>query len=203
MKAKFIVSPKLRVGEESGVEQVSTPLLMLTKFSGINLATELRKFVAGAFEGRLAAELAKKGFKGEPGEHLTVQLGDKCTQERVMFVGLGKSGNFNCATVRDTVKTAVNRALAHRSPRLSIPIFPNRNTSSSLGLMPTAHIIKCVAEDVLAHKKGDGVLEIELLCTPQAKRHVDKGLAKQRVSKASVCASAKKPALKKDGCVAK
>jgi hypothetical protein len=58
--------------------------------------------------------------------------------------------------------------------------MPNRLTSSRLGLTPTAYIIKCVAEDVLAQKEGDGVLEVELVCTPHAKRHLEAGLKMQR-----------------------
>jgi len=209
MKAKFIVSARLKAGkEQTRVEEPVTPMLMLAKFSGMNLSDDLKGLVASAEE-RVTDELAKHGFKGEAGEHLTITLGDKSKQKKVLIVGLGKAGRFDCGTVRDTIKLAVNRAVAARCERLTIPIMPNRLTSSSIGLMPTAYIIKCVAEDVLGAKDSEATLEIELLTSAHGKRHVNAGLAKQRRSKApcNVCddgeagaKTAKPAAAKKDAC---
>jgi len=172
---------------------------MLGKFSGTNLSAELQKFLAA--DKRISETMAVRGFTGELGEHCSIALGEKSLQGRVLFVGLGKSGSFDCGTVRSTTKLGVNRALAHRCERLTIPIFPNRLTSGNLGLLPNAYIIKCVAEDVLAGKKGDGTLEIELLCTPHARRHVEAGLAKQRRSTGNVCGEVKtRKQVCTDGC---
>lgn len=188
MKAKFLVSASLGAGKKkSGVERVVTPMLMLAKFSGMNLSADLEGFVASA-EGRIEEELTRSGFKGEAGEHLTISLGAESKQEHVLFVGLGKAGRFDCGTIRDTIKLAVDNAVATGSSRLSIPIMPNRLTSTSIGLMPTAHIIKCVADDVLAAKKGEGTLEIELITSPHGKRHVEAGINKTRkVKPCGVC----------------
>lgn len=204
MKAKFIVSATLKAGKErSDVKEPVTPMLMLAKFSGMNLAADLKGLVASA-EQRITDELAEKSFKGELGEHLTITLGEKSKQKKVLIVGLGKAGRFECGTVRDTIKLAMNRVVASRCERITIPIMPDRLTSTSLGLMPTAHIIKCVAEDVLATKKGDGVIEIELLTTPHGKRHVLAGLNKERRNPkpCGVCGDEdmKKSAGKKDAC---
>jgi hypothetical protein len=205
MKAKFVVSATLKAGKERAkAQEPVTPMLMLAKFSGMNLAADLKGLVASAEE-RVTDELAKHGFKGELGEHLTITLGEKSKQKKVLIVGLGKAGRFECGTVRDTIKLAINRVVAARCDRITIPIMPDRLTSTSLGLMPTAHIIKCVAEDVLASKEGDGVIEIELLTTPHGKRHVNAGLAKERRTKkpCGVCADVDTKPSKSDGKPAK
>lgn len=201
MKAKFIVSATLKAGKgrEQAAEPV-TPMLMLAKFSGVNLAADLKELVASSEE-RVTTELAESGFKADLGEHLTINLGEKSKQKKVLIVGLGKPGSFDCGTVRDTIKVAMSRAVASKSERITIPIMPDRLTSSSLGLMLSAHIIKCVAEDVLETKEGDGVVEVELLTTPHGKRHVNAGLAKERRTKkpCGVCADVevKKPSRSK------
>ncbi len=182
MKAKFLVSATLGAGnKKSGVEQVVTPMLMVAKFSGMNLSADLNGLVEST-DGRIQDELAKNGFRGDQGESLTIDLGADSKQKLVLFVGLGKAGSFDCGTVRDTIKLAVDSAVAAGAERLSIPIMPNRLTSASLGLQPTAHIIKCVADDVLAAKRGDGELEIELVTSPHGKRHVEAGIKKVRRS---------------------
>lgn len=182
MKSKFSVSKQLRAGSELGVEQVETPLLMIAKFAGSTSGLDLTDLVS---QGRYSDETLKnRGFKGNLGEQLTLTLGEDSAPKKVLFVGLGKSGSFNCATIRDIIKVAVNRAVALKADKLSIPIFPNRSTSASLPLRGTAHIIRCVADDVLATKKGDAELEIEIVCTPQAVRHVEAGLDCKRRGKA-------------------
>ncbi len=181
-----------------GIDAISTPMLMLAKFSGMNLPAEVQRFVDS--DARIGETLSRRGFKGELREHVTVQLGDKSKQQRVLFIGLGHSARkFDCGTIRDAIKTAIHRAVAHRVARLSIPIFPNRVTRTSLGYEPTAHIIKCVATDLLAAKKGDGTLEIELICIPQAERHVKSGLARERRKHVSVCDEVRKAPCKA-GC---
>src|SRR5690349_1473119 len=99
MKAKFLVSAALGAGKKkSGVEQVETPMLMLAKFSGMNLSADLEGLVEST-DGLIQDKLAESGFKGVAGEHLTIDLAAGSKQKQVMFIGLGKAGNFNCETV--------------------------------------------------------------------------------------------------------
>ncbi len=183
MKATFIVLSTLRArGERCGVEDVATPMLMVGKFSGMSLSADLEGLNANS-GGRITDELTKSSFKGESGEHVTIALNGECKQQNVLVVGLGKAAQFQCATVRDTIKLAVNRAIDTRCQKLSIPILPGRVSSGSLGLQPFAYIVKCVAEDVLKEKETDGELLIELVTTPQGARHVRAGLAQERKTK--------------------
>ncbi len=173
MKAKFSVSPTLRAGKEHGVESLKTPLLMVAKFQGMDMGDDLRKI---AQMSSVAQTLRDSGFNGDRGEHLTIALGEDGTPERVLFVGMGKAQSFDCGTIREMIRVAVDRAIAQQCERLTIPILPNRLTATQYPLKGTVHIIKNVATNVLAEKEGDTVLHIELVCTPQAQRHVKAGL---------------------------
>lgn len=187
MKAKFTVSSTLKArGERSGVEDITTPMLMVGKFSGMSLSADLEGLNADS-GGRITDELTKSSFRGESGEHVTIALDGECKQKNVLVVGLGRAVNFQCATVRDTITLAINRAIDTRSEKLSIPILPGRVTSASLGLQPFAYIVKCVAEGVLARTKKEGELLIELVTTPQGARHVKAGLAQERRTKKKRC----------------
>ncbi|MBX9691226.1 MAG: hypothetical protein K2Z81_02510, partial [Cyanobacteria bacterium] len=174
MKAKFSVSPTLRAGKEHGVESLRTPLLMVTKFLGMDMGDDLKKI---AQMSTVATSLKDSGFNGDRGEHLTIALGEDGTPERVLFVGMGKAQSFDCGTIRDMIRVAVERAVAQKCERLTIPILPNRLTATQFPLKGSVHIIKTVAVNVLAGKEGDGVLHVELVCTPQAQRHVKAGLS--------------------------
>jgi len=175
MKAKFTISPLLKAGGEPGIERIETPLLMLTKFSGMGMPDDLKPLI-DASEGVIERRLKARGFGGNSGEQVCINLGADCAQDRVLFVGLGKAQSFCCATVREMVTNAVDRAVALKVNRLTIPIIPNRITQGSMKLKGTASLIKRVASRVLESKRGDGTLEIEIACTPQAKRFLESGL---------------------------
>ena len=77
MKATFVVSATLKAGKDRvQAPEPVTPMLMLAKFSGMNLAADLKGLVASSEE-RVSEELSTSGFTGELGEHLTITLGEK------------------------------------------------------------------------------------------------------------------------------
>ncbi len=176
MKAKFIVTTSLGRAPQLGLEKVSTSMLMLTKVAGTTPGDGIRA-VDQSLDGLISKRVGKVGFKGDLGEHLTFSIGANKPQENVLLVGLGRASKFDTKALCQVVGLAVDQALAKKAPRLSIPILPNRLTD--LNLQGTAHIIKALVERKLAKVKGsqDAELEIELVCTPQAKRHIEAGLA--------------------------
>ncbi|MBZ0184648.1 MAG: hypothetical protein K8F91_00250, partial [Candidatus Obscuribacterales bacterium] len=105
MKAKFTISPQLKAGGEPGIEKIETPLLMLTKFSGMAMPDDLKPLIE-ASDGVIERRLKARDFGGNPGEQVCINLGDESPQERVLFVGLGKAQGFCCATVREMVTNA-------------------------------------------------------------------------------------------------
>lgn len=174
MKAKFIVTTSLKQAPALGLEKVSTPMLMLTKVAGTAPGDGIRA-VDKSLDGLISKRIGKVGFKGDLGEYLNFSIGASEPQENVLLVGLGRAAKFDTKALCQVVGIAVDQALAKKAPRLSIPILPNRLTD--LNLQGTAHIIKAMVERKLANVKGDSELEIELVCTPQAKRHIEAGLA--------------------------
>ena len=185
MKAKFIVSPTIK-SSDGGVERVRTDMLMLTKIEGMGLGAGPRA-VDELMQGEISARIAEKDFRGALGRTLVIKAGDPYPAENVLMIGLGRAASFDpCALVK-VVETAVGKALARKCSRLTVPIVANRMTALNINLRGTAHIIRLVAERKLAEVDEDGTLEIEILCTSQAKRHIDEGLAIPCRSKEVVC----------------
>lgn len=182
MKAKFIVTSSLGYAPAHGLENISTPMLMLTKVAGTAPGDGVRA-VDKSLDGLISKRIGKVGFKGDLGEHLAFSVGGSKPQENVLLVGLGRAAKFDTKALCQVVGLALDQALAKKAPRLSIPILPNRLTD--LNLQGTAHIIKAAVERKLAKVSGDKELEIELLCTPQAKRHIEAGLATSHAKKGS------------------
>ena len=178
MKPKFTVSGTLAINDGAGIETIETPMLLVTKFAGMKISRDYDG-LEETTEGALGKALKKDSFTGELGEHVVTKLGKGYAQERLLIIGLGRAQQFACAGVRELVKTAVNAAVRRRVSKISIPFVPNRTTSGNLTLSSTAHILRSVAIEVLEAKKSDGVLEIELVCSSQAKRHIEAGLRKQ------------------------
>lgn len=179
MKAKFSVSGTLTAKDGFGIERIETPMLLVTKFAGMNLSRDYADLEAATGDA-LKRALHKNSFTGELGEYASVKTPDGCLPDRILLVGLGRAQQFSCAGVRELVKTAINAAVRRKVSRISIPVVPNRTTRGNLTLSSTAYIMKSVASDVLEKKKGDGEFEIELVCSAQAKRHLQAGLRRQR-----------------------
>jgi len=182
MKAKFIVTASLRHAPAHGLEKIKTSMLMLTKVAGTAPGDGVRA-VDKSLDGLISKRIGKVGFKGDLGEHLTFSVGDSDLLENVLLVGLGRAAKFDTKALCQVVGLALDQTLAKKAPRLSIPILPNRLTD--LNLQGTAHIIKAAVERKLAKVSGDREFEIELLCTPQAKRHIEAGLATSHAKKGS------------------
>ncbi|HEY9712748.1 MAG TPA: M17 family peptidase N-terminal domain-containing protein [Chroococcales cyanobacterium] len=176
MKAKFIVSPTIK-SADGGIESVRTDMLVLTKIQGIALGPG-PSAVDQALDGAISARVEQNSFKGELGENLVLSVSDQSHPQRhVLLVGLGPSSSFDHCALVEVIDVAVAKAVARKCNRLSIPVVANRMTQLNLNLRGTAHIVRTVAERRLAAIDGDGTLEIELICTSQAKRHLEAGLA--------------------------
>ena len=184
MKSNFTVSSTLRAGAEHGLEGHGTPLLLLAKFQGMALGDDLRKIVRKPI---VSQSLKSNDFSGNLGESVVIGMDGEGGPDRILFAGMGNARSFDCATIREIMTLAVKRAVEQKCDRLSIPILPNRLTSTRLPLRGTVHIMKSVASSILEESPGDGVLNIEFVCTPQAKRHVQAGLDCRRKKDCHVC----------------
>ena len=187
MKAKFVVSPTIK-SADGGVEAIRTDMLLLTKIDGMGLGAGPRA-VDQMLGGQISTRMKEREFRGRLGENLLLRLDDdSIPQNHVLVIGLGQASGFDPCALAKVVETAVAKAVARKCTRLSIPVAAHRMTALNLNLRGTAHIIRKVAEAKLAEIEGAGTLEIELVCTSQAKRHIEAGLA---CRKAVVCCAQK------------
>lgn len=181
MKPKFLVSAKKGLVGDFGIEELQTPMLLVTQFAGIKLSADYSVLVDST-DGAFGKAIKRDKFTGELGETSVVKL-NGLPQDYLVVFGLGRAQRFGCGAIREMVRSVINSAVRRRVSRVTIPVIPNRTTSSNLTLNQTAHIMKCVAIDVLGAKKSDKELEVEFVCTPQAKRHIQAGLRRQRRSR--------------------
>lgn len=200
MKAKFLVNPSLRSGAQpGGVENVQTDLLMLTKLSGLGLGPSLQA-VDTQLAGRLSQKMRKKRFKGTLGEHMTLQCGPEAPARNVLLVGVGSPATYDYCALKEVMAVAVTRAIKLGSSRITLEIAKYRLTAARANLRGTAASIRdCVEEKLSEIGEGkEGTLEVELVCTPQAVRHLKEGLAVEPRAKRVCCDTANHPSAKKN-----
>jgi len=189
MKAKYTVNPSLKSkGPDGGVDAIRTDMLLLTKVFGTGLGPGVVAFDK-LLGGRISKRMEQKDFKGQLGEHLSLKLGDGYAQKSVLVVGLGNASKYDECTLRSVIKLAVEHAIKYGYKKLSVPIVPK--SQLSLSVTGTAFSIKEAVEEQLALTPGGaGTLEVELVCTAQAKRYVEKGLSLPK-RKQKLCCEAK------------
>jgi hypothetical protein len=173
MKVKFSISPTLKA--DGGVENVRTPMLMLTKIQGMGLGAG-PKAIDGCCDGLLMQSIKAQGFKGGLAEAVTVSLGEGSLQQNLVMMGLGSVHNFNPCGLAEVIEVAIDKTLEKGCDKLTIPVVANRLTALNLNLLGTAHIVRQAAERKLSAIDSDGTLEIEFVCTTQAKRYIQQGL---------------------------
>lgn len=173
MQVKFSISPTLNT--EGGMQSVRTPMLMLTKIQGMGLGSG-PKAIDSSCGGLLTQAIAEQGFKGGLAEAVTVELGEDSPQQNLVMMGLGSVQEFNPCGLAQVIGVAIDHTLKKGSPKLTIPVVANRLTALSLNLLGTAHIVRKAAEQKVAGIESDETLEIEFVCTAQAKRHIQQGL---------------------------
>jgi hypothetical protein len=175
MKARFVVNPALK--GTSGVESVHTEMLLLCTVAGTELGPTART-VDESLNGLISRKLGKQGYNGEVGQMLSFAAPKKATVKRINIAGLGEVSDRLprnlCKAISLTVKDALNRDLT----RLSIPVMPN--SMSQIKLKGQAKIIREVVEAALAseeYRDREGTFEVELICSKQAARFLEEGLA--------------------------
>ena len=180
MKAKFTVAAGLTLGEDRSITFAETPMLMVTQFAGMRVSTDYSALIDST-DGAYAKAVKRGKFTGDAGQSIVVSLGrQNLPQEYLVVIGLGRAQKFGCSEIRSLMRLVVEAAIAKRVDKVTIPFLPKRTTASNLTLAQTAHIMRCVAIDVLENKRSDRELEIEFFCTAQARRHLLKGLNRKR-----------------------
>jgi hypothetical protein len=181
MKAQIKVTPCIGSARFEGVQSISTDLLLLPRLAGITLNAGPQAD-ADAFDVRLNGLIARKSksarFKGELGQYLLLNLdprvfGDQ-PQRYLLLAGIGSYDKFNARAACQVFQLLVDQALELGVARVTIPFPPKRMTG--LNYKGTAHILKEVLEDRLARVSTSNLEEVQVLCSPQARKHIEEGL---------------------------
>lgn len=174
MKARFVVNPALK---GDGVANVRTQMLLLCTVAGTELGPTART-VDESLKGLISRKLGKGDFNGGVGQMLSIAAPKKASVQRINIAGLGEMSNQLprnlCKAISMTVKDALDRNLT----QLTIPVITN--SLSQIKLKGQAKIIREVVENVLAsedYRDLEGTFEVELICSAQAARYLDEGLA--------------------------
>jgi hypothetical protein len=164
----------------TGVHEVQTDMLLLTKLAGIPLGPG-PSAVDESLDGLISRKMERAKFKGDLGKFILIEVDQKaypdCPQRYILLVGLGSPQKFSSQTVCSVFQLVVDKALELGVEHVTIPFAPNRMTVSSLNMKGMAHLLKEVVETRMAALKGDPELKrIQLLCSPQARKHIKAGL---------------------------
>lgn len=184
MKLKISLATSIKSQDSLGLG--TTPMLLLCKLTGHGLGSQIQTFDQSV-GGIIANHIEQENFRGERGEHFTLELDQDDAPQNVMVVGLGSPDKFDIKAITQLVDLAIENAIARGCSKLSIPILPNR-AAQGINLRGQAHAIKVAAEKKIAtYGKKAGELEIELVCAPQAKSHLTVGLTCKRWDNGTCC----------------
>lgn len=178
----------LTTGSKSAVMGLrDTPLLVLGTMSGMGLGSqyaELDRELGGA----ISEAIAEKGFQGNLGKYFLLELQRDGAPQNVLVIGLGSPEKFNRKAINRVIQTAVAQAVKLGAPKMTIPVLPNRQTQGTLNLRGQAFMIREAVEQKLGQfEDKEGALEVEFLCSPQAKPQLAKGLACKRMGADGNC----------------
>jgi hypothetical protein len=169
----IVFNPSMGTNDDPGIENLSTDLLVLTQMSNAHMSQGTQK-IDKKLGGTISKAIAAQGFTGQAAETILLDCAKfKNEQRYVLLVGLGDPAHFKGYTVCGLMRTVLETARELGVAKITMPIFPNRQTEDELTLAGTAAIMSC---RVSTFGKLPKLEEIELFCTPQARRHLQGGL---------------------------
>lgn len=187
------ISPK----HEHGVEYDHADLLILTKVYGQDLGGGPQSFDLH-HGGAISKAIAEQGFHGAAGEHLILSFaGEDGVRRHVAVVGLGKPEEVGKRRVCALFNYAIDLARLPeiQAKSLIFPIFPYRSTGAVLNLRGTGAILRCLVDERAERGTLGALQEIRVLCAPQARAHIESGLAVEH----SLCSQCRIPKLRQIG----
>jgi len=170
----FVFNPSMGTKQDPGIENLQTDLLVLTQMSGSHMSHGMQK-IDERLSGELSSAMKEAGFAGHAGESVLVDCRkiENACQKFILVVGLGDLAHFKGYSVCGLMRRTLEVAKEHSVAKLTLPVFPNRQTEAVLNLAGSGAIIAC---RVATFGELPDLKEIEFFCTPQARRHLQKGL---------------------------
>ncbi len=164
-------------------EFLETDLLVLTGMEGTRSGGFVRE-LDDRLGGALSKAKKEAGFRGVLGSHVLIDLAKQgvspARPRYILLVGLGDYKTFTLPIICGLMRLALEKAVELGVERLTLPVIPNRLSQHTINLIGTGSIIHCrVEERFMLHGSIGNLKEVNLLCTPQAKKHLDEGLSCQ------------------------
>ena len=164
---------------QHGVQYDTADLLILTKVLGSDLGAGPMPFDAH-HNGAVSAAMAAHNFQGNVGEHLAVEVpaiepGGR--PRHIVVVGLGKADDISRRRMCALFNYSMALASEYKALSILIPIFPQRSSGAVMNLRGTAAVLRCLVDQKTKSGAIASLKEVRLLCAPQAKQHLEQGIA--------------------------
>lgn len=167
----FVISPIFGKRMDD-IEELDTDLLVLTKLDHMYMGRGSARFDE-LLDGTISEHLRDAHMTGKKGDHQIFATTHNGIRS-VLLIGLGTPGEFSRPTLCGLYRLILDTARERGIRKVTIPIFPDRLTD--INLSGALAVLRCRVAETL-HASGLGNLaEIELLCTPQARRYIEDGL---------------------------
>jgi hypothetical protein len=160
--------------DDPGIENHETDLLVLTQMSCSHLSEGAQK-IDSKLNSALSKAIKEANFTGLSGETVLLDCRSNplASQKYILLVGLGDLRYFKGSTVCGLMRKSLEVAKELGVRKMTMSVFPNRQTEGELTLAGSAAIMTCRVE---TFGKIANLEEIEFFCTPQARRHFQDGL---------------------------
>lgn len=174
---EITISPIL--GASGSMGDVRTDMLVLTQLAGIPI--QAPSTLDESVRRLISRKAAGARFKGELGQYVLIDLDPRhypaSTQRYILLVGVGAPNKFDSKTACTVFQVVVEQALKLGIEQVTIPFTSNRLTAANLNMRGTAHLLKEVVETTIAQLTREPELdEVQIVCTPQARKHIAQGL---------------------------
>jgi len=95
----------------------------------------------------------------------------------MVVVGLGRPDDISRRRMCALFNYSLTLASQFKARSILIPIFPQRSSEAVMNLRGTAAVLRCLVDQRVKSGTLDALEEVRLLCAPQAKQHIEQGLA--------------------------
>lgn len=163
------------------LDDLDTDLVLLPVLAGMKVPRDLHARKTAVAE-LIKQSIKDEDFQGKRGETLLINVDSDSSQEKpgpkVLLAGLGRHDQFCGRVAFQMFKLLIEEAIEQKARRVTIPFVPNRGTSSCLTMKGMAHKLNLAVTRVFEEQDREVALrELQIFCTPQAKLHIEKGLA--------------------------
>lgn len=175
---RFVVTPGIG---RLQLEDISTDLMLVTMLSSQHVPSCLHAREETVGE-QIKRSIESSRFDGRQGQKLVVETTlPGITPEfprRLLIAGIGSPQTFCAGVAHSVFRTLIDEAVALGVKKITVPFVANRGTGNCTNLKAMSYQLKLALAKSFASLDGQPALEeIQILCSPQARRYIELGLA--------------------------